>query len=87
MPVADNIDAIRNAYNNCFKKMTVKEFGAKHGVSMDYSGLSSAIKECIVFDKEFNAAKASIKKFLKVQEKKLTDRADKKTIAPVRFVA
>ena len=77
LPVADNIDAIRNVYNNSFKKMTVKEFGAKHGVSMDYSGLSSAIKDCIVFDKEFNAAEASIKKFLKVQEKKLTDRADK----------
>lgn len=77
LPVADNIDAIRNAYNNCFKKMTVKEFGAKYGVSMDYSGLSSAIKDCIVFDKEFNEAKASIKKFLKVQEKKLTDSANK----------
>ena len=76
-PVVDNIAAIRNAYNNSFKKMTVKEFGAKHGVSMDYSGLSSVIKDCITFDKEFNAAEASIKKFLKVQEKKLTDSADK----------
>ena len=69
----DSVDAIRNAYNNCFKQMTVKEFGAKHGVSMDYSGLSSVIKNCNDTANEFNAAEKSIKKLLKIHEKKVLD--------------
>ena len=69
----DSVDAIRNAYNNCFKQMTVKEFGAKHGVSMDYSGLSSVIKNCNDTANEFNAAEKSIKKLLKMHEKKILD--------------
>lgn len=69
----DSAEAIRNAYQNCFKQMTVKEFGAKHGVSMDYSGLSSVIKNCNDAAKEFGDAEKSIKKLLQTHEKKVVD--------------
>ena len=69
----NSVVAIRNVYNNCFKQMTVNEFGAKHGVSMDYSGLSSVIKNCNDTANEFNAAEKSIKKLLKMHEKKVLD--------------
>lgn len=69
----DSVDAIRDSYRNSFKQMTVKEFGAKHGVSMDYSGLSSVIKNCNDAAKEFNDAEKSIKKLLRMHEKKVVD--------------
>lgn len=69
----DSVEDIRNAYQNCFKQMTVKEFGAKHGVSMDYSGLSSVIKNCNDAAKEFNDAEKSIKKLLQMHEKKVIE--------------
>ena len=69
----DSVDAIRNAYQSCFKQMTVKEFGSKHGVSMDYSGLSSVIKNCNDAANEFSAAEQSIKKLIKMHEKKVVD--------------
>lgn len=69
----DSVDGIRNAYQNCFKQMTVKEFGSKHGVSMDYSGLSSVIKNCNDAANEFSAAEQSIKKLIKMHEKKVNN--------------
>lgn len=69
----DSVEDIRNAYQNCFKQMTVKEFGAKHGVSMDYSGLSSVIKNCNETAKEFSDAEKSIKKLLQMHEKKFIE--------------
>lgn len=69
----DSVDAIRDSYRNCFKQMTVKEFGAKHGVSMDYSGLSSVIKNCNDAANEFSAVEKSIKKLLQTHEKKMVD--------------
>lgn len=71
--VVDSVDAIRDSYQNSFKQMTVKEFGAKHGVSMDYSGLSSVIKNCNDAANEFSAAEKSIKKLLRMHEKKVLD--------------
>ena len=69
----DSVDEIRNAYQNSFKQMTVKEFGAKYGVSMDYSGLSSVIKNCNETAKEFSDAEKSIKKLLQMHEKKVIE--------------
>lgn len=69
----DSVEGIRNAYQNSFKQMTVKEFGAKHGVSMDYSGLSSVIKNCNDAAKEFSDAEKSIKKLLQIHEKKFIE--------------
>lgn len=69
----DSVEGIRNAYQNCFKQMTVKEFGAKHGVSMDYSGLSSVIKNCNDAAKEFSDAEKSIKKLLQMHKKKFIE--------------
>ena len=69
----DSVEGIRNAYQNSFKQMTVKEFGAKHGVSMDYSGLSSIIKNCNDVAKEFSDAEKSIKKLLQMHEKKVIE--------------
>ena len=69
----DSVEDIRNAYQNSFKQMTVKEFGAKHGVSMDYSGLSSVIKNCNETAKEFSDAEKSVKKLLQMHEKKVIE--------------
>ena len=74
----DSVEDIRNAYQNSFKQMTVKEFGVKHGVSMDYSGLSSVIKNCNETAKEFSDAEKSVKKLLQMHEKKVIELDDTK---------